>query len=53
MRVVRVHVRCTRARVGRWTYDGKAVETDGSPARFTYTDRRGTTVSATRFTPLD
>ncbi|GAA3087302.1 hypothetical protein GCM10020000_87660 [Streptomyces olivoverticillatus] len=50
---MRIYVRYTRARVGRWTYDGKAVEADGSPARFTYTDRRGNTVSTTRFTPLD
>ncbi|MFH0246388.1 hypothetical protein ACGRHY_29105 [Streptomyces sp. HK10] len=51
--IFRVHVRYARARVGRWTYDGKVTQTEGQPSTFSYTDRRNRKRTTTRFTPLD
>ncbi|MFJ8676820.1 hypothetical protein [Streptomyces sp. NPDC093589] len=53
LQIINISVRHTRARVGRWTYDGKVTETEGEPPTFSYTDRQGRNITTARFTPLD
>ncbi|MEW2434246.1 hypothetical protein AB0952_08695 [Streptomyces caniferus] len=53
LQIISIDIRYIRARVGRWTYDGKITETEGELATFSYTDRRGRPRTATRFTPHD
>ncbi|MFD3422082.1 hypothetical protein [Streptomyces decoyicus] len=52
LKIVSIHIRYSRARVGRWTYDGKVTRVEGEPPSFAYTDRQGRDITTTRFTPL-
>jgi hypothetical protein len=50
--IVSIHIRYVRARVGRWTYDGKVAEVEGEAPVFSYNDRQERPRQTTRFTPL-
>ncbi|MFF8786761.1 hypothetical protein [Streptomyces sp. NPDC015125] len=53
LKIVSIHIRYARARVGRWIYDGKVTSPEGESPYFSYTDRRGRDITTTRFTPLE
>ncbi len=49
-RVVTIEVEYTRAKVGRWHYDGKVSRVDGGTPAFAYRDRQGRQRTTDRFT---
>lgn len=53
LRLTNINVRYARAKVGRWNYDGRINETEGSAPVFHYADRTDQARSTTRFTEID